>query len=326
MPLLFVPEWPSLDRVADEGITVHRDASSSGLPVLEVGLLNMMPERALTATERQFLRLLASHEEKICRVHSFHLSALPCSKEVQTHRDRYSREHVQIPESGLNALVITGANISRPNLTEEPFWNSLAESLKWAEREQVPTICSCLAAHASALLFHGIQRHPLKQKCWGIFPHQVCEPDHPLMQDLPEHFEMPHSRFNEVSAEEFEKHGVRTLAISCDAGVQIAVEPDGRRVYFQGHPEYEAISLLKEYKREVLRFFSGECSYPPLPEHTFSADAEQVAREFCTAAQAGSKGADAFPESRLAAGCRASWAGIARSLYRNWLSGLEDTL
>ena len=41
----------------------------------------------------------------------------------------------------------------------------------------------------------------------------------------------------------------------CDeAGVHAAVSEDGfRRVYFQGHPEYDANSLLKEYKREVLR-------------------------------------------------------------------------
>ena len=39
----------------------------------------------------------------------------------------------------------------------------------------------------------------------------------------------------------------------------VAVSPDQfRAVYTQGHPEYDANSLLKEYKREVFRFLNGE--------------------------------------------------------------------
>ena len=49
------------------------------------------------------------------------------------------------------------------------------------------------------------------------------------------------------------------LAESEDAGVHLATSPDGFRiVYFQGHPEYDRNSLLKEYKREVGRFLDGE--------------------------------------------------------------------
>jgi homoserine O-succinyltransferase len=46
---------------------------------------------------------------------------------------------------------------------------------------------------------------------------------------------------------------------SAQVGVHMAVSPDQfRAVYTQGHPEYDANSLLKEYKREVFRFLNGE--------------------------------------------------------------------
>ena len=39
-----------------------------------------------------------------------------------------------------------------------------------------------------------------------------------------------------------------------------------REVYFQGHPEYNINSLLKEYKREVMRYFTDQrTDYPPEP-------------------------------------------------------------
>ena len=320
MPLLRIPRWPSLARVAAEGCAVV-DAAD---PVWRVGLLNMMPDRAVAATERQFLRLLSVHAQRACLVQPFHLSDLPGGAELERQRRDHSREHARIPEFRPDALVVTGANVTQPELRSEPFWDGLAGVLQWADEHRIPTLCSCLAAHASARLFHGIARRHLPRKCWGVYAHRVCAPGHPLMRGVPAEFDMPHSRFNDISAAALQACGVQVLAVSAAAGVQAAAEPDLRRVYFQGHPEYEAVSLLKEYKREVLRFFAGERDYPPLPERTFSADAQRAAGEFRAGARAGSLAAEAFPESRLQAGCRAPWRGIAETLYRNWLAGLPD--
>ena len=72
-----------------------------------------------------------------------------------------------------------------------------------------------------------------------------------------------------------ESAGLHVLAESDEAGVHMAVSDDDFSfVFFQGHPEYDGISLLKEYKREVGRFIAGERDdYPPYPEHYFDSAA-----------------------------------------------------
>ena len=48
-----------------------------------------------------------------------------------------------------------------------------------------------------------------------------------------------------------EDAGLEVLIAGEEAGVLLAVSSDGLRfAYFQGHPDYDTISLMKEYKRD----------------------------------------------------------------------------
>ncbi len=325
MPLLLRHDWPSLSRVAEQGARVV-SATSEDAPLLHIGLLNMMPDRALAATERQFLHLLDSHDRRCCAVHLFRIDGIPRSEEgLQYLRQNY-QDCAAVEHAALDALIITGANVTRPDLESEPFWEDLARTLQCAEKRGIPVVCSCLAAHASARIFHGIERRHLPRKRWGIFAHAVRAPEHPMTTQLPACFDMPHSRFNDVSEDALRDHGVEVLVASDEAGVQMAAEADGRRIYFQGHPEYEAVSLLKEYKREVMRFLSGEREdYPPLPERTFSERAAGLADEFRQTVLSQARHEELmqdFPEDLLAQEMRWPWKDIARQLYCNWLEEL----
>lgn len=326
MPLLRLQDLPSLDRIAEQGARVVEQTPEHATR-LNVGLLNMMPDRALAATERQFLGLLDSHGERYCAVHLFTIEGVPRGDEGREHLRQYYRDGAEMGDTGLDALIITGANVTQPDLTSEPFWDGLAGVLEQADDCHLPVVCSCLAAHASALIFHGVARRHLPHKRWGIFDHSVCEPGHPLVADLPSHFEMPHSRFNDVPEENLRERGVQVLVTGTVPGVQMAVEPDGRRLYFQGHPEYEAVSLLKEYKREVLRYLSKEREdYPPLPDNTFSDPAAGLAGAFREDAlpRSGDAGLiEEFPEEALAREMRHSWKGVSRQLFFNWLDGIR---
>ena len=92
---------------------------------------------------------------------------------------------------------------------------------------------------------------------------------------------MPHSRYNTITRDQFEEAGFTILVESAEAGVHAAVSDDQfRRVYFQGHPEYDANSLLKEYKREVLRHFNGERDLPPFPSTTSPTQAAAVITQY----------------------------------------------
>ena len=61
--------------------------------------------------------------------------------------------------------------------------------------------------------------------------------------------------------------GYRILTRSAVAGVDMFVRQDKSfRLFFQGHPEYEATTLLREYRRDVGRYLRGERDdYPGLP-------------------------------------------------------------
>ena len=47
-------------------------------------------------------------------------------------------------------------------------------------------------------------------------------------------------------------------------------------VFFQGHPEYDAVTLLLEYRRDVGRYLRRERdTYPPMPQGYFDEETER---------------------------------------------------
>ena len=65
MPLVANSPLPSFDRLRQEGATVIPDdfALRQNIRELHIGLLNMMPDAALEATERQFFRLIGESNQ-----------------------------------------------------------------------------------------------------------------------------------------------------------------------------------------------------------------------------------------------------------------------
>ena len=135
---------------------------------------------------------------------------------------------------------------------------------------------------------------------------------------------MPHSRFNDISAAQFREAGLHVLVESTQAGVHLAVSADGFRVvYFQGHPEYDTVSLLKEYKREVQRFAAGErADYPPFPVNHFKPREQAILNEYrvrLEAAQTAGSPAPEFPEALVAGHLDNTWHDTAEAIVGNWI-------
>ena len=62
---------------------------------------------------------------------------------------------------------------------------------------------------------------------------------------------------------------------------------DSLFLFFQGHPEYEAGTLLREYRRDIGRFLRGEReTYPSMPQGYFSKQAVEALDAFGTRAVA----------------------------------------
>lgn len=284
MPLVAHNKLPTFQRLQQEGQTILNPERAFHQDIREqhIGLLNMMPDAALEATERQFYRLIGESNPIIqIYIHPFTLPQLPRGEKARKHIEEYYETFESLKDEGLDALIITGANVSQPNLSDEPFWEPLTEVVDWATKNVTSTLCSCLATHAVMEFRNGQKRRPLGFKRWGVYPHKVMA-QHPMVRGINDQFDVPHSRFNQIDREQFEKAGAMILAESEEAGVHLAVSQDGLNlVYFQGHQEYDAISLLKEYKREVMRFINDEREdFPPVPANYIDDYTKSLFEEF----------------------------------------------
>jgi homoserine O-succinyltransferase len=322
MPLVAHNALPTFDRLRRDGITVlsTERAARQEIRELHVGLLNMMPDAALEATERQFYRLVGeSNPIAQFYMHPFTLPTLPRGATAQAHIAQYYESFDAIREKGLDALIITGANVSHPNLADEPFWQPLIGVIDWAWDHVTSTLCSCLATHAVMQFRHAQTRVKQPHKIWGVFEHHVTDGRHPLVADVNTRFDVPHSRWNDVSPAQFEAAGVKVLVESAEAGVHLAVSPDGlRTVFFQGHPEYDTVSLLKEYKRDMLLAASGKlAAWPPFPARYFNGQAQALLAEFGSRVRAGET--LVFPEVHLLPLLDNTWHDTAEAVVGNWI-------
>ena len=322
MPLVAHNALPAFERLRQDGRVVHtaERAAHQQIRELHIGLLNMMPDAALEATERQFLRLVGeSNPIAQFYVHPFTLPTLPRGDAARAHIDQFYESFDALRTAGLDALIITGANVTHANLADEPFWQPLIEVIDWAWDNVTSTLCSCLATHAVMQFRHQQTRIKQRDKVWGVFPHRVVAPTHPLVMDVNTRFDVPHSRWNDVSRAQFDQAGVRVLVESEAAGVHLAVSADGlRTVFFQGHPEYDTVSLLKEYKRDLLLAAQAkEPLWPPFPHGYFNQQAQALLAEYTQRVQAGE--ALAFPEPLLLPELDNTWHDTAEAVIGNWV-------
>jgi homoserine O-succinyltransferase/O-acetyltransferase len=327
MPLVANSDLPAFDRLKLEGETVvdREVAIHQDIRELHIGLLNMMPDAALSATERQFFRLVGeSNQIAQFYMHPFTLEELARGPEALDYVGRYYERFEQIQTDGLDALIITGANVTHPDLAQEPFWEPLIRVIDWAYENVTSTLCSCLATHAVMQFRYGQTRRHMGDKLWGVYPHRVVDRRHPLVAGVNTRFDVPHSRFNQITRAQFEEAGLHVLVESAEAGVHLAVSEDlFRIVFFQGHPEYDTISLLKEYKREVMRFARKDRpAYPPVPENYFEITSQAVLEEHrdrISEALGRGEPVPELPESLLVSSLDNTWHDTAEAVINNWI-------
>ncbi|WP_424947710.1 homoserine O-succinyltransferase MetA [Candidatus Spongiihabitans sp.] len=327
MPLVADTDLPAFERLRKQGqeILAPGRAQRQDIRELHIGLLNMMPDAALQATERQFLRLVGS-SNRIAQfyVHPFTFAEIPRAADAQAHIDKYYSRFDDLKEQGLDALILSGANPAQSDITTEPFWPPLAEVVNWAKDNVCSVMCSCLATHAIVQLLWGFERYALPHKRWGVYSHRVTDQCHPLTANIDSRFDAPHSHVHEVNAQQFRDAGLIVLAEGAESGLHLGASPDGLRfVFFQGHPEYEAVSLLKEYKREVMRFIAGvRADYPPYPQNYFFDDARDVLDAFekeMAACSGNFANLRPFPEPELAKTIDITWSDTGKAMVNNWL-------
>ena len=302
-------------------------STKSGRPItlgpITIGLVNNMPDAALAATERQFRRLIdGAAGGRDVRLKLFSIPEIVRGDAARAAMAATYASTAALPTSGVDALIVTGAEPIAADLRDEPYWNSLAALVDWAERNTVSTLWSCLAAHAAVLHLDGIARRPLPAKWSGVFAVGKAA-RHPLLARQPETLLVPHSRLNGLDEAELAAKGYTVLTRSDRIGVDAFVRDRASLfIFLQGHPEYDADSIALEYRRDVRRFLRGErAGHPAIPVGYFEPETEQALADLAVDTVRHPQMAVVSTLGKLinSAPPVQHWAPSTARLYRNWL-------
>jgi homoserine O-succinyltransferase len=289
---------------------------------LVIALLNNMPDAALETTERQFSELLAAAGARYdVRLRLFSFPELIRGEPAQRYIARNYEPIGSLWNGGFDGLIVTGAEPRTSKLFEEMYWPSLTRVVEWANDTGTPTVWSCLAAHAAVLYLDGIERRRLGEKISGVFRCARVS-GHFLVDALPESWRTPHSRLNTLDPERLVAAGYEIVSFSEEAGPDTFVLQRGAPfVFYQGHPEYDAGALFREYRRDVGRFLGGTMDrYPEMPRGYFDNEMARVFMALRARAQRQRTRdlLDDFPGEGRAVPPN-SWRDTAIGLYTNWL-------
>jgi homoserine O-succinyltransferase len=318
-------------------LKVEKPTSSSGQrrfspgstreEALIIGLINNMPDAALGPTESQFLTLLrAAAGPTEVRLRFSYLPEVKRGPSGLCHVGESYWPLQALLDDPPDALIVTGAEPLAPTLDQEPYWTRLVEVVDWADRHTTSSIWSCLAAHAAVQHLSGIARQRLPVKCCGVFTHDVLEA-HPLNVGLTAPLLTPQSRWNDLPIDKLRDAGYAIASASASTGANVfTLQRSSLLVFLQGHPEYDALTLLREYRRDVARFLNGQIpNYPSVPRDYFSESAGARFAKFQADAIArrSRDWISRFPFEVEAQQLTHSWGPASIILYANWLSYIE---
>ncbi len=311
-------------------VDTSRDAKATDLRpdnCITIGLINNMSDPALDATERQFVELLrAAAAKTVVRLLLFSIAEVPRAQTIREEITARYRDVSELWDTHVDGLIVTGTEPRAKILKDEPFWRTLSRVVDWARDNTTSTVWSCLAAHAAVLHVDGIERQPTGEKLFGVFH---CDPaaSHPMTCHASFGLRVPHSRYNGLPEQALIACGYRILTHSAQIGVDMFARQDRSfHLFLQGHPEYEATTLLREYRRDIARYLRHEREdYPGLPEGYFSDEAAAIAVAFRQRALRDRREhlIASFPMAALQAGLGAPWQDCAIGIYSKWMEYLR---
>ncbi len=253
MPIVINKELPAYRILTDEKIFVmdSERAVLQEIRPIEIAILNLMPTKE--TTETQFMRLLSNSPLQV-NITLVKTSTYNATHTDKSHLDRFYKTFEEIKARKFDGMIITGAPVENMDFEKVAYWKELEEILDWTKTNVTSTLFICWGAQAALHYFYGIKKHPLKEKCFGIFAHRrirdgVAEP---LMRGISDEFHMPHSRHTIIYAKDIlHINELRILAYSKRAGASIIKSCDNRQVFVTGHMEYDRDTLKKEYERDL---------------------------------------------------------------------------
>lgn len=250
MPIKTQNDLPAKEILERENIFVMDEnrASHQDIRPLDIAILNLMPLKE--DTELQILRSLSNTPLQV-NVTFVATSTHEATHTSSNHLNKFYLSFDEIRNQNFDGFIITGAPVELMEYEEVDYWQEICKIMEWTKTHVTSTLHLCWGAQAGLYYHYGIPKHILDKKMFGVYEHKVMNRKVPLVRGFDDHFMAPHSRHTEVLKEDIEKNPDLTiLAESDEAGVFLVIAKDGGQIFVMGHPEYDRLTLGKEYQRD----------------------------------------------------------------------------
>ena len=295
MPIKIADDLPARRTLEAEGVVVMREADAvrQDIRPLRIALLNLMPNKI--STETQLARLLGATplqvELTLVRI-SDHVSRNTSAD----HMASFYRPWSDVRDDRFDGFIVTGAPVETLPFDQVSYWDELRTIFDWTQTHVHRSLSICWAAQAALHHFHGVEKHALERKAFGVFRHCNHLPSSPWMRGLSDDFCVPVSRWSEVRRADLPANGaLRVLLESEESGLSMLEDVETGALHMFDHLEYEAASLGAEYQRD-----RAANPATPVPVNYFPGDDPARA-----------------PANR--------WRSHAHLFFANWLNAIYQT-
>lgn len=250
MPIKIPNDLPARQTLEDEGVSIltEHDAIRQDIRPLRIGLLNLMPNKA--RTETQFARLVGSSPLQV-ELSLISITSHEPKNTPPDHMLAFYRDWESVKSEKFDGFLITGAPIERLPFEDVTYWPELTRIFEWTQTNVHSTFCICWGAQAALHHFHGVPKHDLGKKAFGVFRHKNLKPSSPYLMGFSDDFSIPVSRWTEVRRADIPgDRGLEFMMESDEAGVCLIEDAAHRMLYMFNHIEYDTYSLGEEYARD----------------------------------------------------------------------------
>jgi homoserine O-succinyltransferase len=168
------------------------------------------------------------------------------------HMLAFYRNWENIKQEKFDGFIVTGAPVELLEFESVTYWDELRRIFDWTQTHVHSTMNICWGAQANLYHFHGVQKHVLSKKAFGVFRHRNLKPSSPYLRGFSDDFSIPVSRWTEVRRPEVPVNaGIEVLIESDEAGLCLIHDARHSALCMFNHIEYDTRTLSDEYWRDV---------------------------------------------------------------------------
>lgn len=251
MPIIVPKGLPAFDILKEENVFVinEKRAYTQDIRPLRIAIVNLMPTKEVTET--QLIRLLANTPLQV-DLKLLTMGSHESKNTSRAHLETFYKTLGELKNQRFDGMIITGAPVEFLPFEKVDYWKELAEIMDHTLNNVFSTMYICWGAQAGLYHHYNIDKYVLDKKLFGVYKHKLVAERCELTRGFDEIFYAPHSRNTQIRKEDIEKiEGLNILVESEEAGVHIAATKDKRKIFVQGHAEYDSDTLKLEYERDL---------------------------------------------------------------------------